>query len=439
MRKITISLLAVAIIVIGFTFHFSSVNAINKPNKPLEPLLVVKGQDNPEKISDWAAQEAFLRSLTAAPGDEVGQRRARSFAIQALGEEAEDSQVDTLLSAAQKFVDLVSVLDLQVKEIKDTHWPQPSEKVKSQLRNLQKKKEEIIADTLKSLAKRIKQESKDKVDRHVVESVKRKITATTLPPPEHQQHPMGMILSKLIGFIIPTASAQGFMGEGFIYSNSSYNPNHNEAYGYGATTESYSSYGHQYQITVNSSFAGENKSRTTPSSYYSSPPVSATNVFFLCGASCRDGLLSTSTSGVGYCYLSYSYFGLGYSGSNTTIAPYVRLNPYTTGFIPSTIRVGDTSNISISVTSSQNFQNNANLEFSHVPVSVPENFSIGISGSGNIYLSGSQTETRQASYTARSSSVGGRIKADVVLTAPAGATVVGTNTRASNSILTINQ
>ncbi|MDQ3252858.1 MAG: hypothetical protein M3R15_02950 [Acidobacteriota bacterium] len=232
MRKLTILTIVITITIIGIVFALSNVKATNKSRQ--ETPRITKGEDNPGAIPDHAAQEAFLRSLTATSDDEVGQRRARAFAKQALGEGAEDSQVEALLSAAQHFVERTATLDQQVKEIKDVHWPRPSSAVMAQLAEMQRQKEANVREALTLFTEGVKAESKDKVHKHITERVKRNITTATPTLPDHpnHQHGLGMIVGKIIGFIMPAVSAQS-MGGNYTYSNTSYNNNTAEIYGYG--------------------------------------------------------------------------------------------------------------------------------------------------------------------------------------------------------------
>jgi len=89
--------------------------------------------------------------------------------------------VNALLAAAGQFSQQVSVLDNQVKSIKDQHWPNPSSDVMAQLKQLQDQKEALILATVESLQTSIDAEGRTRVQQFVHNSFKRKIKMSPGP------------------------------------------------------------------------------------------------------------------------------------------------------------------------------------------------------------------------------------------------------------------
>ncbi len=438
MRKLIFLTLVITITITGIVFALSNVKATNKPRQ--EAPRITRGEDNPEAIPDHTAQEAFLRSLTATPGDEGENQRARAFAEQALGQDAESDQVDKLLSTAQDFVNRVSVLDVQAKDIKDRNWPEPSSAVMDQLAGLQTRKEALIKEVLDSLGKSAKVEIKDKIHGHIAEHVKRRITGTAVPLPgnaKDHQPGLGMIIGKVIGLIMPTASAQ-YMGQGYTYSNTS--ASNGQIYGYGATAESYSSNGHTYRITVNTYHPdGSSVSRTYPSSGSYSPPISVTNVLPLFrGGIWWTGFASTSTNGTGYCPMSSNYpFGMGMSSGGYTIAPYFSLGiPY---FVTDAISQGQSTSYRAPVTASQGI-----LGTSHARItagySATGAITITFDPTGEVVLgnfSAGQTQEAVVKFTATTVPNTVRVTARASADSPEGVTVFPMQATGVNNELTV--
>ncbi len=353
----------------GFSEYSDKGDKVTHKHPQQKPYRIVDGSKTPELIPDHAAQEVFLRSLVARPDEgESGQRRIRSFAEET---GLKGAEVDALLALAHNFVARTSVLDNQVKEIKDKHWPQPSESVKAQLVQLQASKRTIIAETVASLLTCLRANaSVGKVHRYTTESVKRQMSAFTPPNPlTHLPHLHSKlndnkqgIVGRLIGFIgsnsfttIAAAPTVQLMGEGYTYSNASYDIGYGEGYTYGSTVEDYSSFGHQYNITVTSWLGSTNAGSTTYPAYpdYYSPPISTSRtVSLILGDGMPfEGFLSSSTSGEGFCPVSFNYFGQGSSGNQTQIGPTLRIS--SVSFLPATIaRTNGSTKLRVQISSS---------------------------------------------------------------------------------------
>jgi hypothetical protein len=266
--RLTTLLLAVAVVSLSFTIpSLSSSRKQNRKNAQQgaqtggQQLAGINGADTPDLIPEAVAYEFFLRSLVPDPAEGAKAReRVRSFAMQVTQDETE---IYELLFAAQNFERRVAELDKQVKQIKDASWPRPSRAVMNQLAELQRQKEALIQEALNALTARLdendaKKPIKDKrgaekVKDYIAGRVKRGITAVVPPLPTGHDHPPARApLRLLFGAFLGLASfapAMQRMGEGYTYSNVSYDLSYEQIFGYGATAESYSSYGHTYQLT----------------------------------------------------------------------------------------------------------------------------------------------------------------------------------------------
>lgn len=363
------NLIFVSFVIVALTlsaiFGFAKYSDRATHNHPQQSDRIVDGSKTPELIPDHAAQEVFLRSLVARPDEgEAGQRRVRAFAEET---GLKGTEVDALLALAQNFVARVSALDNQVKGIKDEHWPQPSESAKAQLVQLQENKRWIIVDTITSLATRLGSGvSVGKVQRYIIESVKRQMSSFTPPPLTHKQGKLKGNKQGVFGLIFGFVGSSSFttlaaapivqlMGEGYTYSNASHNIGASEGYTYGATVEDYSSYGHEYRITVTAWLGSTNAgSSTYPAApdYYSPPISTSRTVSLILGNGTPfEGFLSTTTSGGGFCPVSYVTFGTSSSQAQSQVGPTVRISAVT--FDPTTIpRQSGSTTLSVQISAS---------------------------------------------------------------------------------------
>ena len=370
--------------------------SINTNHKHQQTVAGTNGAETPHLIPDHAAQEAFLRSLTAEPNDERGQERARLFAEQA----AEGSGADALLVAAQNFVRQTKPLDEQVREIKDQHWPQPNDKVMAQLAKLQQQKEKILDDVLSSVSSRLAEDNKDKLSNHISDYVKRRMVSLKTPPPtQHQGHGVGMVLGMIWGFNVP--SPVQTMDEGYTYTNQAINFIQLMVYGYGGTAESYSSWGDRYRITTTTSLGGYSESETYPSSGHSPAPFSVSTFFNMFrNAEYLDGLARSRTVGEIVCpFAAGAIFSMGSSSSEATIVSYLILGQ-PGNFNPPSVSVGGAiSTLLVRIAASKNASTDltGDLEIGYSPNSGDAD--IAMKGGGTVKGFGSgETKTYECTY-----------------------------------------
>lgn len=322
MKKYILATLALPFCVFLAAINFPINPASAKTNSakpPLPALRMISGAQTPELIPDHAAQEAFLRSLTADPDDEVGQQRARAFAEQT---GLDPESVDALLLAAQEFVRKAKPLDDEANKIKDDHWPHPDATAMGRLAGLQGHKEALIAQTIGKLTGRFAKYRATRLTNFIKDRVKRGISSSVEPPPTGHGM-MGLVGGGglLRGFGFPASLAAQYMGEEYLYSNI-YRSGTN-LYSYGATQQNYSSYGHKYRITLTTTHPDGGVLTTTRPPYaYQSSPLSITDALPLKrGGIWWDGNAFATTSGIGHCPVVNQTFNMQQSSTVTPVTP----------------------------------------------------------------------------------------------------------------------
>jgi acetylornithine deacetylase/succinyl-diaminopimelate desuccinylase-like protein len=206
MLKLTVLLLSftvgVAAVIAGITRKSTGVVEAADPTSTQlpahttsNPVGTIDGAQNPELIPDGAAYSILFRLISNRQSD-VEKERIRAYIRQmGLGDQAcptcpysagaGDADIDALIAIADQFQHRIGTLDMQVKEIKDHNWPNPSAEIMVHLTKLQQQKEVVVAELVASLQMRLSPAGSEKVRRHINESVKRKIKITpgpTTPP-----------------------------------------------------------------------------------------------------------------------------------------------------------------------------------------------------------------------------------------------------------------
>src|SRR6185369_13285864 len=155
----------------------------------------VVGAKNPELIPDEAARTMLF--LVLAERNSIEERnKAKAY----LGRfRLNESDMEVILEAANDYHRRVSVFNDQAKAIKDKYWPKPAPKVFVELRELQTKKERLLAEVTTSLHRKISPAGLQTIQNQIIPYVKSRMRVTpeprTLPGGEDWQ-PNGRI-SKL--------------------------------------------------------------------------------------------------------------------------------------------------------------------------------------------------------------------------------------------------
>lgn len=159
----------------------------------IDPEGTIDGSKTPEMVPDKVAYSILFRFLASHRGEaEMG--RARDYLKQKLGcgdctDDDERTQstnaiITALTEVAEQFHQRVSVLDRQVKEIKDRHWPNPSSATMTQLTLLQSQKESIVVEIVATLPGRVGGENFARVEALINEKIKRRVKI--VPPVQSQ-------------------------------------------------------------------------------------------------------------------------------------------------------------------------------------------------------------------------------------------------------------
>jgi acetylornithine deacetylase/succinyl-diaminopimelate desuccinylase-like protein len=193
MRKLTILFVLAALGIVGIAAGVSK-NTANAPKaaatitkqqpKPnVDPVGTINGAVNPEQIPDHVAY-SLLFNLIAGRQTEAEQNRIRAY-IRQVGLGGAD--VDTLITTAEEFRQRVSILDKQAAAIKDRHFFKDADgkyqpngstatsEERTQLQQLQRQRESIVADIVASLQQRLSADGFAKARQHVNERVKHRI------------------------------------------------------------------------------------------------------------------------------------------------------------------------------------------------------------------------------------------------------------------------
>lgn len=198
MKKLIFAACTVVVIVLAIVALATSSNRV-KAEKPQIPgqqqraatsdkMSNIDGAVNPELIPDEVAFTMMFRVIGNRQTQEE-KDSIRSYLRQAgLGCQtcqlpnsqkkqqqpttAEEPDIDAVVSLADEFWQRVSVLDEQVKQIKDRTWPNPSQEVMSQLQQLEAQKQSIVAEIVASIPTRLSADAVAKLQNHIDTKVK---------------------------------------------------------------------------------------------------------------------------------------------------------------------------------------------------------------------------------------------------------------------------
>jgi hypothetical protein len=161
-----------------------NISANQDQSQKLPPLLV-DGAINPDGIPDKTAYELLFNSVLAPP--EEGDIKKKNADALAARTKLDANGIFFLRQAAQTAQDKIRKLDITARAIKDKVWPKPSAQDIAELNELQKQKEAIIEETIRSLPARIGEEKSQILAEHV-RLLKRKMKVYTDLPIEMYQH-----------------------------------------------------------------------------------------------------------------------------------------------------------------------------------------------------------------------------------------------------------
>ncbi|CAN5874348.1 hypothetical protein BH20ACI4_BH20ACI4_09400 [soil metagenome] len=143
--------------------------------------VTVNGEQNPELVSDVVAYSVVFRLLSNRETESEG-LHAKSY-LKSIG--LNESDVRAFLVSVNEFQQRVTILDRQVKTIKDQTFPNPSAETMVQLAQIHQQKESLVMEIVASMPSRLSVEGLQLLRRHIDKRVKRgiKIYSGPLTPP----------------------------------------------------------------------------------------------------------------------------------------------------------------------------------------------------------------------------------------------------------------
>lgn len=205
------------------------------PQEQYVPDVVVKeatidGAKNPEQISDQVAFRLFLRFLSGRTTP-TEKSRAKSYLKLVLGgckncnQEEQvrralqnyDTQIDALLAAADEYARRATGFEAEAKKIRDRDGVGAS---RSDLRGLQKKKDDVALEVVAALPNRIGKDAADVVRSFVKEAFKKRVKinrATKLAAPSQ---PAVFLRAAYMPVQEPTGSETSTYSDSWIVDNS---------------------------------------------------------------------------------------------------------------------------------------------------------------------------------------------------------------------------
>jgi hypothetical protein len=153
---------------------------LHKQILSVDPPGTIHGDKNPELIPDRVAFNLFFRTLSSANG--IPGVYNQPFLGKVSKEMGLDSSVTTRLKLiVDEYQAGVHALDARAREIKDQHWPEPSQAAMRELEELQSRKDAIVDGLISSLSVKLGVNEAERVRRYINQSFKTKIKIA--PPP----------------------------------------------------------------------------------------------------------------------------------------------------------------------------------------------------------------------------------------------------------------
>ncbi|MBX3277753.1 MAG: hypothetical protein KF868_07100 [Acidobacteria bacterium] len=270
-----------------------------------QQLPIVDGSIDPSLIPDIDAHEILFKVLTAEnSNDPLLEQRKKSFLRVSGFDEAESAAI---VNIAYEYKRIIQPLDDEVESIKMQHWPNPDATVKTQLTQLQKYKEGIVANTfLAPLRAQLSNYGpSEKFDAFITDVIKRKTKGFPTRLPAKQ---VGWLLDRFTNLFSVSAQAYGCNTYVYIYTNTWVDYYDGYVYCDNYFSAPYDNCGHQY--TLSFTLAGQ-----------VNPFIS------LWGNPNGTGIYQTLVDVEGYCPLASAYFGSSQDASQTSVDDYIEVHP----------------------------------------------------------------------------------------------------------------
>ena len=156
------------------TVSQKSQGAINIKAPDKYPEGTIHGDQNPKAIPDTVAYSLFLRSLLTPSGVAMA-IDSKLFSKAKKDTGLADDDLVKLISIAEEYKLFSDKLDQQVKQIKDSNWPDPSPETLKQLDLLQTQKDLYISKSFQSLTGRLGANPKTVLSKYFDNDLKKKV------------------------------------------------------------------------------------------------------------------------------------------------------------------------------------------------------------------------------------------------------------------------
>ncbi len=158
----------------GVTVSRKSQGAIKSTTPDNYPDGTIHGDQNPKAIPDTVAYSLFLRSLLTPSGVAMA-TDSKLFSKAKKDTGLADDDLVKLKGIAEEYKLYSDKLDQQVKEIKDSNWPDPSPETMKQLELLQAQKDLYISKSFQSLTGRLGANPKAALSKYFDNDLKKKV------------------------------------------------------------------------------------------------------------------------------------------------------------------------------------------------------------------------------------------------------------------------
>ncbi|MGH9855397.1 MAG: hypothetical protein ACREBD_36645, partial [Blastocatellia bacterium] len=125
----------------------------------------VDGSVNPDSIPDAAAYEILFRLLSATDPEEEKIELRKAAYLRGAG--FDPAEAASISNAAYEYKRRIEPLDTEADDIKNNHWPNPSQQVMNQLTQLQNRKEAIISSIVGNLQNQLDNYNPSKLSNHI--------------------------------------------------------------------------------------------------------------------------------------------------------------------------------------------------------------------------------------------------------------------------------
>jgi len=291
---------------------------------------IVDGAVSPGAIPDFAAQEVVMKILASDTPDQGGGDRKKAY-LRSYGFD-EDAQA-ALMLAAREYKRFVEPIEKETDQIKNLNWPNPGNDARVKLKDLQRTKENAVADVVTELNGRLQTyRSLDKWTNHIADTVKRKIKGFASELPKKK-----VSFFRLFPDPFAAYAQAGGCDPTYVYSDGVLD--NRVLYGYGSYSAGANNCGHEFEV----------ETRIT---HFQAPTVYGTDfvqIYLDSGSNSYDGNFFIYTGVEGYCPVALVTFPAGNNSDSEFAAPYINLK---TAELPNGVQHNATVNIKLEVTGS---------------------------------------------------------------------------------------